>query len=131
MARSLRYKQTATTITEQLRSHVIDGYATWPHVCYCRYITCPGKPEYLVLRSICASCWLSTAFRKVLAQVIESQNRQLDTAVLEAFNVGDLNDGTFAPLSIEVVMTLKTLTRLFCRNYQVNQHAVTWMTQMI
>ena len=60
--------------------------------------------------------------------MIESENRQLDTAVLEAFNVGDLNDGIFSPLSIEVVMTLKVLTRLFCRSYQVNQHAVTWMS---
>jgi len=39
--------------------------------------------------------------------VIESANRNMDTAVIEAFNVGDMADGVFAPLSKEVVQTLK------------------------
>ena len=46
--------------------------------------------------------------------VFESSNRKLDTAVVEAFNVGDMADGVFAPLSKEVVATVKQLTDTFC-----------------
>ncbi|CAE7705468.1 unnamed protein product [Symbiodinium microadriaticum] len=55
--------------------------------------------------------------------VFESSNRRKDTAVIEAFNVGDMDDGVFAPLSKEVVSTLSELSQLFCRSYAINQHA--------
>eukprot|EP00928_Gymnodinium_smaydae_P018804 TRINITY_DN1716_c0_g3_i1.p1 TRINITY_DN1716_c0_g3~~TRINITY_DN1716_c0_g3_i1.p1 ORF type:complete len:551 (-),score=106.00 TRINITY_DN1716_c0_g3_i1:396-2048(-) len=55
--------------------------------------------------------------------VIEEVNRQKDTAVIEAFNVGDLNDGVFAPLSREVISTLIGLSRTFCKAFDVNQKA--------
>jgi len=55
--------------------------------------------------------------------VFESVNRRQDTAVIEAFNVGDMEDGTFAPLSKEVIATLVGLSRLFCRAYGLNQQA--------
>jgi glucoamylase len=53
--------------------------------------------------------------------VFESVNRKIDTAVIEAFNVGDLDDGVFAPLSKEVIATLVGLSRTFCKAYDVNQ----------
>merc|ERR1712226_515532 len=53
----------------------------------------------------------------------ESENRRVDTAVIEAFNVGDVSDGTFDPLSREVVMTLNGLSHYFCTAYTVNQKA--------
>merc|ERR1712048_445665 len=55
--------------------------------------------------------------------VFEAENRQLDTAVIEAFNVGNMNDGMFAPLSREVVMTLSAQSHYFCSAYSVNQKA--------
>jgi len=55
--------------------------------------------------------------------VFESTNRRKDTAVLEAFNVGDMDDGVFAPLSKEVTATLSGLSQLFCRSYELNQAA--------
>eukprot|EP00434_Breviolum_minutum_P027511 symbB.v1.2.024326.t1/scaffold2287.1/size83372/4 len=53
--------------------------------------------------------------------VIESQNRQQDTAVIEAFNVGDMDDGMFAPLSKEAVGTLASLSQLYCKAFSINQ----------
>jgi glucoamylase len=55
--------------------------------------------------------------------VFESTNRRTDTAVIEAFNVGDMDDGTFAPLSKEVITTLVGLSHYFCRAYDLNQQA--------
>lgn len=45
--------------------------------------------------------------------IIEANNRQKDTAVIEALNVGDLADGFFAPLSKEAVVTLAGLSQLY------------------
>jgi glucoamylase len=53
--------------------------------------------------------------------VYESTNRQKDTAVLLAFNHGDLNDGLFAPTSAEVAGTISTLTSLFTSMFSVNR----------
>jgi len=55
--------------------------------------------------------------------VFESTNRKVDTAVIEAFNVADMNDGVFAPLSKEVVQTLHGLTHYFCNAFELNQKA--------
>lgn len=55
--------------------------------------------------------------------VFEAENRQLDTAVVEAFNVGDMSDGIFAPLDRAVIMTLNVLSHYFCNAYGVNQNA--------
>jgi len=55
--------------------------------------------------------------------VFESKNRQLDVAVVEAFNVGDLGDGLFSPLSDEVITTLVRQSRYFCRAFKINQEA--------
>ena len=69
------------------------------------------------------------AITQVLSQhvindyVIESNGRQKDTAVIEAFNVGDMDDGLFAPLSKEVVTTLTQLSQLYCGSFQINQQA--------
>lgn len=49
--------------------------------------------------------------------VIESQNRQRDTATIEAFNVGDMDDGKFGPLSREAIATLTGLADSFCNEY--------------
>ncbi|CAE7186522.1 SMC1 [Symbiodinium microadriaticum] len=46
-----------------------------------------------------------------------------DTAVIEVFNVGDMEDGVFALLNKEVVATLSELSQLFCRSYAINQQA--------
>jgi len=53
--------------------------------------------------------------------VFESQNRKKDAAVVEAFNVGDLSDGLFAPLSKEVLGTVITLNELFCNMFDINR----------
>jgi len=55
--------------------------------------------------------------------VIESANRRTDTAVIEAFNVGYMGDGVFAPLSREAVQTMHGLTHYFCNAFEVNQQA--------
>jgi len=55
--------------------------------------------------------------------VFESENRKIDTAVIEAFNVGDMADGVFAPLSKEVATTLNRLSHVFCNAYTINQDA--------
>ena len=55
--------------------------------------------------------------------VFESSNRRKDTAVIEVFNVGDMEDGVFALLNKEVVATLSELSQLFCRSYAINQQA--------
>jgi len=55
--------------------------------------------------------------------VFESENRKIDTATIEAFNVGDMDDGMFAPLSKEVVATMVGLTKSFCKEYGLNQEA--------
>jgi len=53
--------------------------------------------------------------------VFESQSRKKDAAVIEAFNVGDLGDGVFAPFSKEVLGTVVTLNELFCRTFDINR----------
>lgn len=55
--------------------------------------------------------------------VFEATNRRKDTAVIEAFNVGAMNDGLFEPLSREVVATLIGLSNTFCTNFHINQQA--------
>jgi len=55
--------------------------------------------------------------------VMESDGRQKDVAVIEAFNVGDLGDGMFAPLSKEVAATLSVLSHYFCNSFEINQQA--------
>jgi glucoamylase len=55
--------------------------------------------------------------------VFESENRKMDTATIEAFNVGDMDDDMFAPLSNEVVATMVGLTKTFCKEYGLNQEA--------
>jgi len=55
--------------------------------------------------------------------VCESTNRCKDTAVIEAFNVGYMDDGIFAPLNKEVVATLAGLSQTFCRDFGLNQEA--------
>jgi len=54
--------------------------------------------------------------------VFEAENRQKDSATIEAFNVGDLNDGMFSPLSKEVLGTIITLNDLFCNSFAINTH---------
>lgn len=58
--------------------------------------------------------------------VIESQNRQQDTAVIEAFNVGDMDDGMFAPLSKEAVGTLASLSQLYTA-FCLAHHLLLWV----
>ena len=53
--------------------------------------------------------------------VFEARSRQRDSAVIEAFNKGYLLDGVFAPLSIEVGKTVRTLNALFCSIFAINQ----------
>jgi len=53
--------------------------------------------------------------------VFETDDRRKDAAVIEAFNVGDLHDEFFAPLSEEVLGTVITLNELFCRTFEVNK----------
>jgi len=53
--------------------------------------------------------------------VSEAENRRVDSAIIEAFNVGDMNDGVFAPLSREAAQTLKTLSHYFCNAFAINQ----------
>eukprot|EP00440_Ansanella_granifera_P040910 gb/GFBE01044361.1/.p1 GENE.gb/GFBE01044361.1/~~gb/GFBE01044361.1/.p1 ORF type:complete len:558 (+),score=119.96 gb/GFBE01044361.1/:1-1674(+) len=53
--------------------------------------------------------------------VFETEDRRKDAAVIEAFNVGDLGDGLFAPLSKEVLGTVITLNELFCRTFAINR----------
>lgn len=55
--------------------------------------------------------------------VFEATNRRKDSAVIEAFNVGDLGDGLFKPLSREVVTTLIGLSHTFCKDFKLNQDA--------
>mmetsp|Transcript_106657 Transcript_106657/g.296837 ORF Transcript_106657/g.296837 Transcript_106657/m.296837 type:complete len:538 (+) Transcript_106657:122-1735(+) len=47
--------------------------------------------------------------------------RRKDSAVIEAFNVGDLDDGVFSPLSKYVLGTVVTLNELFCKEYAINR----------
>jgi len=53
--------------------------------------------------------------------VFQFQNRKKDSAVIEAFNVGDLNDGLFPVLGKEVIGTVITLNELFCNAYDINK----------
>eukprot|EP00811_Abedinium_folium_P036470 NODE_9176_length_1442_cov_3.087452.p1 GENE.NODE_9176_length_1442_cov_3.087452~~NODE_9176_length_1442_cov_3.087452.p1 ORF type:complete len:449 (+),score=123.97 NODE_9176_length_1442_cov_3.087452:187-1347(+) len=55
--------------------------------------------------------------------VFEATNREKDTAVIEAFNVGDFGDDQFQPLSREVVATLVGLSKTFCGAYTLNQQS--------
>eukprot|EP00007_Cunea_sp_BSH-02190019_P005458 CAMPEP_0174229902 /NCGR_PEP_ID=MMETSP0417-20130205/783_1 /TAXON_ID=242541 /ORGANISM="Mayorella sp, Strain BSH-02190019" /LENGTH=490 /DNA_ID=CAMNT_0015307509 /DNA_START=116 /DNA_END=1584 /DNA_ORIENTATION=- len=52
--------------------------------------------------------------------VYESTNRQQDSAVLLAFNHGDLDDGTFSSVSPEVAGTISTLSSLFTDMFSIN-----------
>jgi len=52
--------------------------------------------------------------------VFETQSRQKDAAVFEAFNHGYLNDGVMGPTSKEVAGTVSTFVDLFCSQYAVN-----------
>jgi len=52
--------------------------------------------------------------------VCEETSRCKDTASIEAFNVGYMDDGVFAPLGKEAVATLSGLSKLFCSSYGVN-----------
>jgi len=53
--------------------------------------------------------------------VYDSRNRLKDALVIEAFNVGYLDDELFAPLSKEVLGTVVTLNDLFCNSFPVNK----------
>eukprot|EP00933_Yihiella_yeosuensis_P036884 TRINITY_DN306_c0_g1_i3.p1 TRINITY_DN306_c0_g1~~TRINITY_DN306_c0_g1_i3.p1 ORF type:complete len:515 (-),score=134.71 TRINITY_DN306_c0_g1_i3:435-1979(-) len=53
--------------------------------------------------------------------VFETQSRKKDSAVIEAFNVGDLNDGLFPVLGKEVLGTVITLNDLFCNAFEINK----------
>eukprot|EP00931_Biecheleriopsis_adriatica_P074818 TRINITY_DN48808_c0_g1_i1.p1 TRINITY_DN48808_c0_g1~~TRINITY_DN48808_c0_g1_i1.p1 ORF type:complete len:494 (+),score=54.87 TRINITY_DN48808_c0_g1_i1:69-1484(+) len=55
--------------------------------------------------------------------VCESTNRCQDTAVIEALNVGYMEDQVFAPLSNGALMTMVGLSRYFCGAYEINQKA--------
>lgn len=55
--------------------------------------------------------------------VCESTNRCKDTASIEAFNVGYMDDDVFGPLQKSVVATLVGLSKTFCRSFQVNINA--------
>eukprot|EP00929_Paragymnodinium_shiwhaense_P021409 TRINITY_DN1396_c0_g1_i5.p1 TRINITY_DN1396_c0_g1~~TRINITY_DN1396_c0_g1_i5.p1 ORF type:complete len:516 (+),score=151.75 TRINITY_DN1396_c0_g1_i5:73-1548(+) len=55
--------------------------------------------------------------------VFESLSRKMDTAVIEAFNVGYMNDSVFEPLDKKVVATLVGLAKMFCKEYGLNQQA--------
>jgi len=55
--------------------------------------------------------------------VCESTGRCKDTAVIEAFNVGYMDDGLFAPLQKEVVATLAGLSSTFCGAFAINEKA--------
>eukprot|EP00933_Yihiella_yeosuensis_P016844 TRINITY_DN1424_c0_g1_i1.p1 TRINITY_DN1424_c0_g1~~TRINITY_DN1424_c0_g1_i1.p1 ORF type:complete len:513 (-),score=151.45 TRINITY_DN1424_c0_g1_i1:332-1870(-) len=53
--------------------------------------------------------------------VFESSNRPKDSAVIEAFNVGGLNDGMFPVLGKEVLGTVITLNDVFCNSFDINK----------
>jgi len=55
--------------------------------------------------------------------VCEASTRCQDSAVIEAFNVGYNDDGVFAPLQKEVIATLSGLSKVFCKDFVVNQEA--------
>lgn len=52
--------------------------------------------------------------------VSETQSRQKDAAVFEAFNHGYLGDGVMAATSKEVAGTVGTFVDLFCSQYSIN-----------
>ena len=52
--------------------------------------------------------------------VAEATNRQMDSAVVCAFNVGYLDDGVYSPTSKEVASTISTLNDLFCDSFPIN-----------
>jgi glucoamylase len=52
--------------------------------------------------------------------VYETQSRQKDAAVFEAFNHGYLGDGVMGPTSQEVAGTVQTFVDLFCSQYAIN-----------
>lgn len=53
--------------------------------------------------------------------VFEADNRQQDAAVICAFNDGAMNDGFFAPTSVEVANTISTYNKLFHDTFPINQ----------
>merc|ERR1712166_1682805 len=52
--------------------------------------------------------------------VLETQSRQKDAAVFEAFNHGYLDDGVMGPTSKQVAGTISTFVDLFCAQYAIN-----------
>lgn len=53
----------------------------------------------------------------------ESSIRCKDTASIEAFNVGYMDDDVFPPLSKEAAATLAGLSKTFCKDFKINQDA--------
>ena len=53
--------------------------------------------------------------------LMESQNRQADSAVINALNVAYLDDGVYSPLSLAGAKTVSNLSKVFCNMFQVNQ----------
>merc|ERR1740121_2141483 len=70
---------------------------------------CASKTK---LPSKCAMSVFSMSF---------AADRYLAAAVIEAFNVGDLNDGLFSPLTKEVLGSVITLNELFCSAFEINR----------
>jgi len=52
--------------------------------------------------------------------VFETDSRQRDAAVFEAFNHGYLDDGVMGPTSKQVAGTISTFVDLFCAQYAIN-----------
>lgn len=140
--RSAQYKQTADAISQLLPKHVLnDAWARfeqdpeinnvlWEKWRYVNY----GKAmwsyvKFAKLRCITKRLASKRAHSIWFAKedfVIESQNRQQDTAVIEAFNVGDMDDGMFAPLSKEAVGTLASLSQLYTA-FCLAHHLLLWV----
>lgn len=53
--------------------------------------------------------------------VKESDNRQMDGAVVSAFNEAFNDDDYFKPTDAQVAQTVTTLNSLFCHQFQINQ----------
>lgn len=53
--------------------------------------------------------------------VKESDGRQMDSAVISAFNEGFSSDTVFPPTDAQVASTVTTLNNLFCHQFAINQ----------
>lgn len=51
----------------------------------------------------------------------EADNRQMDSAVISAFNEGYADDDYFKPTDTQVANTITTLNNLFCHQFAINQ----------